>query len=178
MTVWDSDEFMNDSCLGVVEVDIAEDVAKVPGGRIYKTWYLQVRTHPGSLRAPIRAPASACQHASSCPLRMWPYMADLLEKPACCMHAADECSGNELWKPQRKGVIARRVVSCEGCIEVECTRRTCPRTRRPSIRQMPISPCRSSGYPSTSHSDQQCSRVLEQHLWAISPLPESSWEEQ
>ena len=44
VTVWDSDEFMNDSCLGVVEVDIAEDVAKVPGGRIYKTWYLQVRT--------------------------------------------------------------------------------------------------------------------------------------
>ena len=49
VTVWDSDEFMNDSCLGVVEVDIAEDVAKVPGGRIYKTWYLQVRPRPGSL---------------------------------------------------------------------------------------------------------------------------------
>ena len=46
VTVWDSDEFMNDSCLGVVEIDIAEDVAKVPGGRIYKTWYLQVHTQP------------------------------------------------------------------------------------------------------------------------------------
>ena len=44
VTVWDSDEFMNDKCLGVVEIDIAEDVAKVPGGRIYKTWYLQVRS--------------------------------------------------------------------------------------------------------------------------------------
>lgn len=40
--VWDSDPFSNDQCLGVVEIDIAEDVAKVPGGRIYKTWYLQV----------------------------------------------------------------------------------------------------------------------------------------
>lgn len=40
--VWDSDPFANDKCLGVVEIDIAEDVAKVPGGRIYKTWYLQV----------------------------------------------------------------------------------------------------------------------------------------
>ena len=63
VTVWDSDEFMNDSCLGVVEVDIAEDVAKVPGGRIYKTWYLQVRTQPGSfLCGPVQAPASACRH--------------------------------------------------------------------------------------------------------------------
>ena len=44
VTVWDADEFSNDKCLGVVEIDIAEDVAKVPGGRIYKTWYLQVRT--------------------------------------------------------------------------------------------------------------------------------------
>ena len=44
VTVWDSDELMNDKCLGVVEIDIAEDVAKVPGGRIYKTWYLQVRS--------------------------------------------------------------------------------------------------------------------------------------
>ena len=44
VTVWDADEFTNDKCLGVVEIDIAEDVAKVPGGRIYKTWYLQVRT--------------------------------------------------------------------------------------------------------------------------------------
>ena len=43
VTVWDADEFTNDKCLGVVEIDIAEDVAKVPGGRIYKTWYLQVR---------------------------------------------------------------------------------------------------------------------------------------
>ena len=42
VTVWDADEFSNDKCLGVVEIDIAEDVAKVPGGRIYKTWYLQV----------------------------------------------------------------------------------------------------------------------------------------
>jgi hypothetical protein len=39
--LWDSD-ITNDQCLGVVEIDIAEDVAKVPGGRVYKTWYLQV----------------------------------------------------------------------------------------------------------------------------------------
>ena len=42
VSVYDSDPLSNDSCLGVVEVDIAEDVAKVPGGRIYKTWYLEV----------------------------------------------------------------------------------------------------------------------------------------
>ena len=46
VTVWDSDEFTNDQCLGVVEIDIAEDVAKVAGGRIYKTWYLQVCDNP------------------------------------------------------------------------------------------------------------------------------------
>ena len=33
--VWDADALTNDQCLGVVEVDIAEDVAKAP-----------VRTHP------------------------------------------------------------------------------------------------------------------------------------
>ncbi|CAL5218486.1 g172 [Coccomyxa viridis] len=41
VTIWDSDDFTNDKCLGVAEIDIAEDVAKAPGGRIYKTWYLQ-----------------------------------------------------------------------------------------------------------------------------------------
>lgn len=51
-SVYDSDPLSNDSCLGVVEVDIAEDVAKVPGGRIYKTWYLEVcRIPPPSLLA-------------------------------------------------------------------------------------------------------------------------------
>ncbi|EIE26093.1 hypothetical protein COCSUDRAFT_46488 [Coccomyxa subellipsoidea C-169] len=40
-TVWDNDPLSNDNCLGVVEIDIAQDVAKVPGGRIYKTWYLE-----------------------------------------------------------------------------------------------------------------------------------------
>ena len=116
VTVWDSDEFMNDSCLGVVEVDIAEDVAKVPGGRIYKTWYLQVRTHPGSLRAPIRAPASACQHASSCPLRMLPYMADLLEKPACCMLQMSALETSCGSSRERAG-IARCMVSYEGYLQ-------------------------------------------------------------
>ena len=43
VTVWDADPLSNDTCLGVVEIDIAEDVAKAPGGRIYKCWYLQVR---------------------------------------------------------------------------------------------------------------------------------------
>ena len=47
VTVWDADPLSNDQCLGVVEVDIAEDVAKAPGGRIYKTWYLQVRVFGG-----------------------------------------------------------------------------------------------------------------------------------
>lgn len=58
VTVWDSDEFTNDQCLGVVEIDIAEDVAKVPGGRIYKTWYLQVCDNPVciSLRNILQAP--------------------------------------------------------------------------------------------------------------------------
>lgn len=42
VSVWDSDPLSNDQCLGVVEIDIAEDVAPVPGGRIYKTWYLEV----------------------------------------------------------------------------------------------------------------------------------------
>lgn len=42
-SVWDNDPLSNDNCLGVVEIDIAQDVAKVPGGRIYKTWYLEVR---------------------------------------------------------------------------------------------------------------------------------------
>lgn len=55
VTVWDADEFSNDKCLGVVEIDIAEDVAKVPGGRIYKTWYLQVRT--SILELPADSPA-------------------------------------------------------------------------------------------------------------------------
>ncbi|BDA44378.1 Synaptotagmin-5 [Coccomyxa sp. Obi] len=41
VSVYDSDPLSNDQCLGVVEIDIAEDVAKVPGGRIYKTWYLE-----------------------------------------------------------------------------------------------------------------------------------------
>lgn len=47
VTVWDADPLSNDTCLGVVEIDIAEDVAKAPGGRIYKTWYLQVRASSG-----------------------------------------------------------------------------------------------------------------------------------
>lgn len=44
VSVWDNDPLSNDQCLGVVEIDIAEDVAKVAGGRIYKTWYLEVRS--------------------------------------------------------------------------------------------------------------------------------------
>ena len=86
VTVWDSDEFMNDSCPGVVEVDIAEDVAKVPGGRIYKTWYLQVRTQPGFLCAPVQGPASACIES---PLQTLQCMAvDLGE---CMPHACCRC---------------------------------------------------------------------------------------
>ena len=84
VTVWDSDEFMNDSCLGVVEIDIAEDVAKVPGGRIYKTWYLQVQTQPGSLCVPVHLQASACQHALSCRSGHCLIWQTLLDTPACC----------------------------------------------------------------------------------------------
>lgn len=53
VSVYDSDPLSNDSCLGVVEVDIAEDVAKVPGGRIYKTWYLEVCCPPPATLAPF-----------------------------------------------------------------------------------------------------------------------------
>ena len=154
VTVWDSDEFMNDSCLGVVEVDIAEDVAKVPGGRIYKTWYLQVRTQPGSLCAFVQPLASACHH--ELPPQDTVRTGRTVEE-ACMLHAAcmlQMCAlESQPWKLQRKGVIARCMVSCEDYAYAESMRRMCPKTRRPSTRQTPISPCRSSGYPSTSHSD-------------------------
>ena len=148
--MWDSDEFMNDSCLGVVEIDIAEDVAKVPGGRIYKTWYLQVRTPPGSLCAPVHTRASTCVHASSRPQDTATH-----GRPGGYTHAADVCSGSRAVKAAAEGQAGQAHGVLGGRFDtLECVRRMCPRTRRPSTRQTPTSPCRSSGCPSTSHSDR------------------------
>lgn len=97
VTVWDSDEFMNDACLGVVEIDIAEDVAKVAGGRIYKTWYLQVQAasppaqdsrlcvSKNAIRAFWSAASEACLHAvPSCGV------------PSMCSGLPAACSVNAL----------------------------------------------------------------------------------
>ena len=142
VTVWDADEFTNDKCLGVVEIDIAEDVAKVPGGRIYKTWYLQVQNS-----------SATCLHVS------WynPVARHLYRVFSSPPHALVRCScQGALWHAPGMPCHAcatRRRSSKRHPMWAPCDCRMCPRTRRQSMCQMPTSLSRSSGCHLTSPSE-------------------------
>ena len=82
VTIWDSDDFTNDKCLGVAEIDIAEDVAKAPGGRIYKTWYLQVQNSSAACLHACKRSSDGTWHFHS---QIWP----MCFPPDGCAHTMD-----------------------------------------------------------------------------------------
>ena len=45
--VFDNDTLSEDEMLGLVEIDIAKEVASSPNGEVLKTWYLEEIHHKG-----------------------------------------------------------------------------------------------------------------------------------
>lgn len=54
----DNDTLGEDDMLGLVEIDIAKEVASSPNGEVLKTWYLEEIKHKG----PEPPPASVTMH--------------------------------------------------------------------------------------------------------------------
>jgi len=46
--IFDNDTLSEDDMLGIVEVDIAKEVAASPNGEVLKTWYLQELQYKGA----------------------------------------------------------------------------------------------------------------------------------
>lgn len=46
--VFDNDTLSEDDMLGLVEIDIAKEVATSPNGEVLKTWYLKEIQHKGA----------------------------------------------------------------------------------------------------------------------------------